>query len=206
MQRWLHQNLQMGVRILSLHLLRLAHAASERLQNLPEPSTGSRHLPPRLLSPPPSGAPSNANLPLIHEAAGEAASASSQWGGDTDDLGITSSTDIGAGAPGEDVASDAEASSAPAGNRGIFRNVSQKSRQLKVGLGRNVASYAVLAAVEEDSKSWSVEDLVLLLQNTCEEVRSLWLISGVCVGARSVVSPRQVGEYACAGMQIYNRA
>lgn len=167
----------MGVRILTLHLLRLAHAAADRLQNLPEPSLASSHFPPRLTSPLPSRTPSSANLPLIHEAVGETESANSQWGGDTDDLGISSSTDNATGVPTDDIVSDAEAPSAASSRHGIFRNVSQRSRLLKVGLGRSSASYALLAAVEEDSKNWSVEDLVLLLKNTCEEVSTLQLSS-----------------------------
>jgi hypothetical protein len=42
---------------------------------------------------------------------------------------------------------------------------------LRVGIGRSVASLAALTDVEEDSKNWSVDDLVGLLETTCEEVR-----------------------------------
>lgn len=102
----------------------------------------------------------------------------SQRGGDTqsdlgDDLGADSSTDMATGGHTEDAGtlSESEVPSFTASNHGIFRNVSHRSRVLKVGAGRSIASFALQAAVEE-SKSFSVEDLVALLESTCEEVRT----------------------------------
>jgi hypothetical protein len=178
MQGWLHQHLHKGIRILTLHLLRLASAAVERLQNLPEPGHSTALLSARLTSPLPSRTPSTANLPQIVEHAGDGdsegqgTSGGSQWGdSEPEDLSLCNVADVGAaGALADDVQ--------PPGSRGIFRHVSQKHRRLKVC--RGAAPCAMHTGPQADSATWSTDALVSLLQDTCEEVRRA-CSCGVCV-------------------------